>query len=675
MKKNLILVSCVTALLALTGCGTGLGTIGASRAQIDNAIHGVGPAVVRIHVVMTAPSGGRLQKLQGSGSGAIISPDGYVITNHHVAGRAEKLVCRLADHQEIDATLVASDPMCDIAVLKLKLEQLKDPKAPLPVAQFGDSDALRVGDTVLAMGCPSGLGQSVTLGIVSNTEMILPYGNFEQEGEPVGMLVRWIGHDATIFHGNSGGPLVNLKGQIVGINEIGIANIGGAIPGNIARSVAWQLIRNKRVERSWTGMECQPLLKGSGLEHGVLIGGVSPKSPAAAAGLKPGDIVLSYEGHPVTAKVGEELPLYNQLVLSTPVGKKVQIVALRDGKEKTFDLTTALRDAAMGKSIELKGWGMTAEDFTTLSAIEVQHAKEGVLVETIHVGGPCSEAKPSLASEDVIVELNGKKVKDMADLIAQTKSLTADNTMRKEVLVGFERGAKKYLTVVKVGKEPEPDVPSQSRKAWLGVDTQVLTTELAKALDLAGKSGVRVIQVLPGTTAQDAGLKVGDVILKFDGDTIDARHVEDVDVLKNMIRQRSIGAEVALDIVRDGKPTQVTVKLQRTPTPEAELKEYRDDDFEFVVREMSDEDRADRNLGQEARGLLIKSVTDAGWASVGGMRASQLLLSIDGKPVNDVATLQQILTQAKKNKAKRMVFQVKQGVHTQFLELEPNWEK
>ena len=228
------------------------------------AIQKVYPALVRIYVVAEEPEGGRMQRMRAAGSGAIISPDGYVVTNHHVAGNATRITCNLANGDEVEATRVGTDPLADIAVLKLKLETRKHPDVPLAVATWGDSNRLKVGDVVLAMGCPMAVSQSVTQGIVSNTQMIMPRyleGQFRLDGEDVGQIVRWIGHDAVIFGGNSGGPLVNLQGEIVGINEIGLGSLGGAIPANLAREVVHQLIEHGRVSRSWIGLEFQHRLK------------------------------------------------------------------------------------------------------------------------------------------------------------------------------------------------------------------------------------------------------------------------------------------------------------------------------------------------------------------------------------------------------------------------------
>ena len=191
------------------------------RASIDLAVANVKPAIVRIEVVSAHYHEGREFKYQSSGSGVIITKEGHVVTNHHVAGHATRLVCTLATKQEVEAEVVGKDPLTDLAVIKLMPEQ----PCEFPTAPFGDSSQVRVGEHVLAMGSPMALSQSVTLGIVSNTELVMPewlgrWGMVRQDGEDVGSLVRWIGHDAPIYGGNSGGPLVSLRGEIIGINEI-----------------------------------------------------------------------------------------------------------------------------------------------------------------------------------------------------------------------------------------------------------------------------------------------------------------------------------------------------------------------------------------------------------------------------------------------------------------------
>ncbi|MCP4246829.1 MAG: trypsin-like serine protease, partial [bacterium] len=254
------------------------------------------PALVNIEVVTARYWGGKERKGRAVGSGTIISEEGYVVTNQHVTHNGKKFKCNLADKQEITAELVGEDPLTDLAVLKLNLDELKDPGAPLPVAKFGVSSELRVGDHVMAMGSPFALSRSVTLGIVSNTERVFAGGLGSDDpddmqlerGQRTGLFTRWIQHDALINSGNSGGPLVNLKGEIVGVNELGGAAMGFAIPSDLARTVADQLIDHGEVARSWIGVSFKPIEK-TGLDQGVLVNSVVKDGPGDKAGIGPGD--------------------------------------------------------------------------------------------------------------------------------------------------------------------------------------------------------------------------------------------------------------------------------------------------------------------------------------------------------------------------------------------------
>src|SRR5439155_8432540 len=300
------------------------------RAVVASGIVRMRPALVRIHVVSTEYREGREMKMQAVGSGAIISKAGYLVTNHHVAGHGARMVCTLWNREEIEAELVGTDPLTDISVLKLKPEK---PREFIP-AIFGDSSKLAVGDSVLAMGSPMALSQSVTLGIISNVEMIMPrlfgtFGHLRLDGEDVGALVRWIGHDASIYGGNSGGPLVNLRGEIVGINEIRFG-LSGAIPGNLAHGIADQIIAQGKIQRSWLGFDVQPRFKHSQAERGVLIGGVINDSPASRAGLEPGDLLLRIGDTPTNVRYDEEMPDFMRLVTGLPIGKPVSVLVLRD---------------------------------------------------------------------------------------------------------------------------------------------------------------------------------------------------------------------------------------------------------------------------------------------------------------------------------------------------------
>ena len=296
----------------------------------------------------------------------IIRKDGLVVTNHHVAGKATRLTCRLYDGEEVMADLLGADAMTDLAVLKLRTNDRPADAKSLTIAKFADSDSVRVGDVCFAMGSPAGLTQSVTRGIISNLAMISPSsGSFRLDGENVGELVRWLGHDAVIFPGNSGGPLVDKKGGIIGINEVGIGSLGGAIPANLAHKVSLELAENG-LSRVHGLVECQPNLDPN--LSGILISGVIKDSPADQAGLVPGDLITHFAGKKVSARIPETF-LFQSDLLWNWYWKKVQIKGVREGKEKNGALQP-LEGISISKEKELKSWGLTIRNFTLMSSLK-----------------------------------------------------------------------------------------------------------------------------------------------------------------------------------------------------------------------------------------------------------------------------------------------------------------
>ncbi len=652
----------------------------AEQNVIDKAISKVYPALVRIDAVIEEPSSGRMIKMRGAGSGAIISKEGHIITNHHVAGKTKRLICRLFDGEEIPAELIGSDKLADIAIIKLDLPARRNKKKALNVAEFGDSDKVRIGDTVFAMGCPAAVSQSVTKGIMSNTKMIMPEMfwpmTFNLDGENVGELVRWLAHDAVIFGGNSGGPLVNTDGEIIGINEIGLGSLGGAIPSNLAKSVAEQLIKDQMVKRSWIGLECQPILKSMLTENGILVAGVIKDSPADKAGIMAGDIVTEFDGTAVTCLIPDDIPIFNKLVLCTPVAKKVTVKYLRNGRESSAELTTMSRGKAAEDDVEMSEWGMTARDFTMLSAIEKKRkTAEGVLVQTLREGGPAKEAKPALNSGDIITTVNGKKMKSVNDLQKLTEKVTKDSEVQIPVTVSFERDTKEYMTIIKLGKSPDHDRPATGKKAWLPAATQVLTKELSKALLMEGRKGVRVTKVYKGHSAEAAGMKTGDILLKIDDEIIDAWESHHSDVLTTMIKQYKIGSEVVFDAIRDEKPIKLTVKLEESQKTNDELKSYKDEKFEITLRELSFDDKVSRELDEKFQGILMERIEYGSWVMLAHACLGDLLISIDGKPTPDIDSAKEILAEVADKKARQMVLFVRRGIHTMYLEVEPVWNK
>jgi serine protease Do len=668
-----LLATLALATAALTPAGR---AADAEKAALDGAVQRVFPALVRITVVMEEPGEGRLEKETGAGSGAVISEDGYIITNHHVAGKARHLLCRMADGEEIEAKLIGTDALADIAVIQLDLSRRKN-KGKLPVARFGDSDRARIGDTVLAMGSPMAVSQSVTKGIVSNLQLMMPsllwFAEFRLDGESVGSLVRWIGHDAVIFGGNSGGPLVNLDGEIIGINEVGLGSLGGAIPANLARSVAEQIIKKGFVERSWTGLEPQPLLRGSGPDRGVLAAGVIAGSPAEEAGLRAGDVVTQFDGATVNGRIQEDLPAFNALVMSTPIGKRVELKALRNGREQVFTLVTRARGKAKDNDLEFKSWGFTAENFTLLSAIERKRADtNGVLVTTVNPAGPAGSAKPALQADDCILSVAGKPVHGVADLREITAQITKDANRTELVVVEFERGVSRMLTAVRP-KPTEREPEENARKPGLAMLLQPIGPELAEAIKLK-QDGARVSFVFPGGAAEKAGIRMGDILARFDGETVRCRQESDLSRFLATVRRRQTGDEIECGLLRDGRPLKLVLKLEADDPDEEDLKSFKDKELEFSLRDITAKERVIRRIPADVKGPRVTEVKSSGWASLAHVAVGDLLLSIDGAPTPDLVCAERLLKAAAERKPRCLVFLLRRGVHTLFAEVEPTWD-
>ena len=645
------------------------------RKSMDLAVDKVKPALVLIHVVSVRYDEGRAKKFDGYGSGTIIDKRGFILTNHHVAGHPARLFCVMSDKEELEAELVGTDPATDLTVIRLKTDGSRE----FPVAAFGDSSALRVGDRVLAMGCPISISQSVTLGIVCNTEMVMPrlYAKyrmvFEMDGEDVGSLVRWIAHDASIYPGNSGGPLVNLNGEIVGVNEISMG-LAGAIPANLARGVAGQLMAGGSVTRAWLGVELQPQLKHAGTKRGVLVGGVISGSPAEKAGLQSGDLLVRLNGQDTEARFREQIPLLQQVLADLPIGRELEAVVVRNGVEKTLKITAMQREPMELRTSELKPWGITVRNLSLLAAKELKReSRDGVLVTSLRPGGPCGESKPSLEIEDIILGVAGKPVRNVEELLAITGQITAGKKAPVPTLVEFERKSDKCVTVVNVGLEELDDPGTEVRKAWLDISTQVLTPPMAEQFGVAGRKGVRITDVYKGGKAAAAGLRVGDLLTALDGDPIAASNPEDSEVFPNMIRQYAIGATVELSLLRSNREAKIRVELSRSPMLAREMKKFRDDRFDLTVRDIAFTDRTDNKWEEGQRGVYIEEVKPGGWASLGNMAAGDVILEIGAEKTPDVAGFESVMDRIEVEKPRTLVFHLLNGIHHEFVELEPDW--
>ncbi len=342
------------------------------------------------------------RKASSLGSGFIISEDGYILTNDHVVDGADKITVKLSDGREFGGEVRGLDPKLDLALIKIEAGE------DLPVASLGESDGIRVGEWVMAIGNPFGLEQTVTVGIISAKGRTIGAGPYDD----------FIQTDASINPGNSGGPLFNMKGEVIGINTAIIAGgqgIGFAIPVNMAKQIIPQLRDDGHVTRGWLGVTVQAMSKeladSFGLEdtHGALVNEVVKDSPAADAGLKRGDVILTFDGQMI--KELNDLP---QLVAATAVDKTVKVEIFRDDKKREVKVKIGKLDEGNGRFIaeekqEEGALGITAADVTPeLAARYSLEGKEGVLVTRIDPDGPAAEA--NLRVGDLILEADGQEV-------------------------------------------------------------------------------------------------------------------------------------------------------------------------------------------------------------------------------------------------------------------------
>nr|WP_308013045.1 DegQ family serine endoprotease [Inquilinus sp. Marseille-Q2685] len=389
------------------------------------------------------------------GSGFIVRENGYIVTNYHVIEGAEEITVVLHDNTSLEAKLIGRDDKTDLAVLKVETDK------KLPFVQFGDSDTMRVGDWVLAIGNPFGLGGTVTAGIISARSREInagPYDDFLQT-------------DAAINRGNSGGPMFNMDGQVIGINTAiyspsgGSVGIGFAIPSSLARGVVDQIIEFGRTKRGWLGVRIQSVTPeiaeslGLAKPEGALVAGVTENGPAAKAGIETGDVILQFDGKPITES--RRLP---RVVADTPVDKQTSVQVWRKGARKDLPVTLGELEAAeesgllasttdsqsdSGKPQALDALGVTLSALT--DALKKQYSladdQKGVVVTAVTGGSPAAEK--GLKPGDVIVEVGQAEVSAPADVAKKIDE--ARKGGRKSVLLLVESGGDLRFVALPVG--------------------------------------------------------------------------------------------------------------------------------------------------------------------------------------------------------------------------------
>ncbi len=661
----------VLVLLLLSG-GSG-GTFAASDAR-DPMLARVFPSIVRIEAIRLRPTDGRLTKEWSGGSGVVISAEGHVLTNCHVTEDGDFFRGYLHDGSQLEAVLVGQDPLTDLAVIRLNLAQLPAGAPPLPVAQFGDSAALRVGEEVFALGSPGFLAQSVTQGVVSNPSLVLPeqtVGKMMLRGEDVGQFVRWVLHDARIFGGNSGGPLVNTRGEVVGINEIGVVGLSGAIPSNLAREVARQLMTSGKVVRGWSGLTVQRRLEAAGKGEGVVVGDVAEGSPAEAAGFLPGDLILACDGQAIEGAEEKAVAHFHRLEASRLPDEELEVRLRRDGAEGVRRVRLVAREAARSDDVEFRTWGAVMRDLTQrISRLERLPDSRGVWLENVRPAGPAGQAEPVLRRGDVLIAVEGRPVEGVAELRRMTDELLRDAPKGvRTVLAEVRRDGARVSSVVELRTASERNFPPQARKAWLGVSSQPLTPKLSARLGIKAEGGARLTRIYPGTQAESGGLQVGDVLLALDGTPVAARRPEDTDVLARQVRQYRASTTVKVSLWREGAPRELTVVLEEQPIPAAEMAWWEDIQLEFSARELAFDDRIRLQLTNAQTGALVESAIPAGWAALAGLRADDLIEAADGRLVASLAELRAARASALEAKREWWVLRVRRRGQTLLVEI------
>jgi serine protease Do len=361
------------------------------------------------------------------GSGFIIDASGYVVTNNHVIEEADAIIVRLDDDTEYEATVVGIDPKTDIALLKVEADH------DLPFVDFGDSDVVRVGEWVLAIGNPFGFGSSVTAGIISARQRDISAGPYDE----------FLQTDAPINRGNSGGPLFNMDGEVIGVNTAifspsgGSVGIGFAVPSTLVERVVAQLMEFGRTRRGWLGVRIQSvtpeIAEGLGLEsaRGALVASVTPDGPSAEAGLENGDVIVLFDGKPIDDM--RELP---RVVADTEVGKAVEVVVIRRGEEMTFSVELGeleeFEDQLAGGMVgdqppesppsdkePTDVLGMALQEATPKLAERYGLPPEttGLVVTAVAPGSPAAHA--DIQEGDLILEVGQEVVSSVAEVVAQ----------------------------------------------------------------------------------------------------------------------------------------------------------------------------------------------------------------------------------------------------------------
>lgn len=418
------------------------------RDIVRRAKRQVFPALVFIKCIRESHESGERQSQEVSGSGVLISADGELLTNWHVIDRATQVRCLLHDGRAFHAEVVGSDRDTDLALVRLKLP---DNASPVQYAMLGDSSHLTEGDFVMAMGAPWGMSRSVSIGIISSTRRYLP-DNSEYS--------LWIQTDASISPGNSGGPLVNTEGEVIGINTRGVlfgGAVGFSVPAEIVAELLPHFREHGRMPWNWTGIRLQPLRDFNRdiyfeADEGVIVAGTDPESPARRAGLKVRDRILRIGGAPVTAMTEESLPEIRRLLGSVPLDKPTLFEVEREGEIVAIEITPREKGEVEGEEFDCPRWDMTIKTINQFENPSLSfHREQGVFVYGTKRPGNASRA--GLVSQDIILEIDGRPVRTLDEVREIHKEAMADIDSRRRMVFAILRNGLRRQVVLDYSRD------------------------------------------------------------------------------------------------------------------------------------------------------------------------------------------------------------------------------
>ncbi len=646
--------------------------------RISKARDAVLPVVVSILTVRQDYQQGEPVLSVSSGSGTVISAQGHIATNAHVTQNGKSFRIVFFDGRELPAKLIGTDTASDLAVLQV----IPPTPETFAFAKFAENlDDLTPGDTVLAMGAPWGLSNSMSAGVVNNPRRLL-VSLFDDEAdyedrlgvdEPTGRYYAWIQHDAAIAPGNSGGPLVDLNGRIVGVNTRGMimgGDLAFAIPGPDAGGVVQRLIANGEIKRVALGFRLRSL-KGTRYTDGVLINAVERRSQADKAGLQAGDRIVSLNGDQVTAKQPVDVPALQRRIAELPIGSQVVLKIERSTKVFEVKLKADAQPKSRGDDFASSLFGVSVTELTQPMGRR-RHLDDdaGLLITGIRPGGAAAIARPKLQAGDIIRKIDNQVFNETSQL---ANIVVAANS-EKYYLFEIERDDEKMLALLKPESNDKVRVPlPELPKSWSGVEVQAISSSLAKDMKLAS-SGYRITRLYPNSPLAKAGAKIGDLLVSLQDQKLKPANDAATEPFHQAVRDVVPETQIQFEAIRNGQP--ITFKLSFAPSPisSAGLKTLNLSKLRAEIRELGFYDRVNEHLPVDQTGVILDGVESGGPAGLAHLNRSDIIIRVGKTDVDNIDSLRKALDLALSAKSNALIpIIVIRGSENRVLYLDPYW--